>query len=141
MMARLALLFTFLLFAYSSFSQGGYANNPWSTMGLMRFEREGAKGKFLPMVKQMEGKSITLKGYIVPLSGQKAQSHFMFSYYPANACFFCGKAGPESAIEVFMKDNKAIPYTDQPITLKGNFRMISEDPNDMMFRLEQTTQL
>ncbi len=77
--------------------------NVWRTLALMKFERQYSesdgisqqKGRFVPLIEALEGKEVTLKGYVIPLSGKKAQSHFMFSAYPYSDCFFCGKAGPE----------------------------------------------
>ena len=118
--------------------------NVWRTLGLMKFERQYSEhdgisqqaGRFVSIIEALEGKEITVKGYVVPLSGKKAQSHFMFSAYPFSDCFFGGKAGPESVIEAFTKDNKKISFSEKPITLKGIFKFPSRDPNDIMFTLE-----
>jgi hypothetical protein len=120
-------------------------DNVWRTLALMKFERQYSendgigqqrKGRFVPLIEALEGKEITLKGYIVPLSGKKAQSHFMFSAYPYSDCFFCGKAGPESVVEAFTKNQTLITFTEGVITLKGIFKFTSRDPNDVMFTLE-----
>lgn len=119
-------------------------DNVWRTLALMKFERQYSEndgigqqqGRFIPIIEALEGKEITLKGYVVPLSGKKAQSHFMFSAYPFSDCFFCGKAGPESVIEAFTKDQEKITFTESAITLKGVFKFTSRDPNDIMFTLE-----
>ncbi len=119
-------------------------DNPWRTLGLMKFEKQydqsdgvsQQQGRFVPIIKALEGEVITLKGYVIPLSGKKAQSHFMFSAYPFANCFFCGKAGAESVIEVFTKDDKKIAFDEDAITIKGVFKFTSQDPNDVMYTLE-----
>ena len=119
-------------------------DNVWRTLALMKFERQYSEndgvsqqqGRFIPLIEALEGKEIVIKGYVVPLSGKKAQSHFMFSAYPFSDCFFCGKAGPESVIEAFTKNQKKISFSDDAITLKGIFKFTSRDPNDVMFTLE-----
>ena len=119
-------------------------DNVWRTLALMKFERQYSEndgisqqqGRFIPLIEALEGKVIELKGYVIPLSGKKAQSHFMFSAYPYSDCFFCGKAGPESVVEVFTKDKKKISFSDEAITIRGVFRFTSRDPNDIMFTLE-----
>lgn len=136
--------FVSLLFATQS-AEAQDTGNPWRTLGLMKFERQfdesdgvsQQKGRFVPIIKALEGKEITIKGYVIPLSGKKAQSHFMFSAYPFSDCFFCGKAGPESVIEVFTKDDKKIAFDDESITIKGIFYFTSQDPNDVMFTLKE----
>ena len=121
--------------------------NIWRTLALMKYEREDsqssgglkAKGHFISMIEALEGKEITLKGYIVPLSGKKAQSHFMFSAYPYENCFFCGKAGPESVVEVFTAERQKIPYSDKAVFIKGIFKFTSRNPEGVMFTLENAT--
>jgi hypothetical protein len=120
--------------------------NVWSTLAMMKYERQYAEndgigaqagqGRFLPLIEALVGEEIEVKGYIIPLSGQKAQNHFMFSAYPYASCFFCGKAGPESVIEVFMKDNKKVEYSDKAITIKGKFKFLPNKLDDIMYQLE-----
>jgi hypothetical protein len=93
------------------------------------------KPVFSEAAKSLNGKNITLPGYIVPFeSGVKSSSHFMFSSMPLNACFFCGVGGPESAVEVFSKE--AIKYTDKPVEIKGVLRLNDKDPDKMIYFLE-----
>lgn len=118
--------------------------NAWRTLAMMKYEKQfsqkggdsAASGKFIKMIEALEGKEIELKGYIIPLSGKKAQSHFMFSAYPYNNCFFCGKAGPESVIEVFTEGDTKIQYSDKAIIMKGTFEFTSRNPDDVMFTLK-----
>ncbi len=118
--------------------------NAWSTLAMMKYERtestEGG-GQFVKMIEALEGKKIMLKGYIIPLSGKKGQSHFMFSAFPYANCFFCGNAGPESVIEVFAKDNKKIAYCEKAIAIKGRFHFTSRDPNGVMYTLREAVAL
>ncbi|MEZ4688319.1 MAG: DUF3299 domain-containing protein [Bacteroidia bacterium] len=52
--------------------------------------------RFEKDLRKLDGKQITLKGYVLPLDvdGQS----FALSANPYAACFFCGGAGPESVI-------------------------------------------
>jgi len=60
------------------------------------------KPTFGPWVEAIAGKEIEVQGYVIPLQGKIDQSYFMFSALSYSMCFFCGKAGPETAMEVFM---------------------------------------
>lgn len=121
--------------------------NVWSTLALMKYERQyaesdgiggnaGQAGRFRPIIEEMDGDEIELRGYIIPLNGKKAQSLFMFSAYPYDMCFFCGKAGPESVMEVTMLPGKQVEYSDDSIILKGTFRFMPNDPNGIMYKLD-----
>jgi hypothetical protein len=86
----------------------------WNTLGMVTYESkydestfvEIKKPKISSTVEKVDGTVIIVEGFIIPLSGQVTQSHFMLSKFPQATCFFCGKAGPETAMQVFMKDNK-----------------------------------
>lgn len=141
----LMLLFVFLS-SKESFAQG---KNIWRTIGMIKFDMKMGEANDLavqkpraePMIKAMNGKEYVVKGYIIPLSGKKGQSHFMFSAYPFDSCFFCGKAGPETVMEVFTKDEKKIEYSDDPIYIKGTFEYLGYKPNDIMFSLKDAYQV
>lgn len=88
------------------------------------------------LAKALEGKEIEIEGFIIPLVGKVKQSHFMLSLYPANMCFFCGAAGPETAMQVFMDADKKVPYSDDKIRIKGILRINEKDINSLLYTLE-----
>ncbi len=140
---RKAILFIFFVSILSSISVNAQnEKNIWSTLALLEFEQKDDSGNFdeegniLPLIEAFEGKEVEVAGYVIPLSGKKAQSHFMFSAYPYASCFFCGKAGPETIMEVFVKDDKMIEFSEKKISLKGTFHFTSRNPNDVMFTLK-----
>lgn len=92
------------------------------------------KPVFSADVKRLEGKVISLRGYIIPTDGFKSHTEFVFSAFPYSSCFFCGQAGPETVVEV--KARKPIPYTSEPIEIQGRLRLNAQDVNRLMFLLE-----
>ena len=90
--------------------------------------------EFSTETKAMEGDIVTLPGYMIPFETGFSEKHFILSSLPLNACFFCGVGGPESVIEVYT--DKAIPYTDKPIEVKGKLKLNAEDPDQFMYILE-----
>jgi len=50
-------------------------------------------------------------------------------------CFFCGAAGPESAMQVFMKDGKELDYTSNKVVLKGTLNIQKGDPTGLIYTL------
>jgi hypothetical protein len=134
-LSLLALLLGFSLLAQSQ-------DNVWNTLFLIKYETGGkGNGKFEEIIRGMDGDEITVRGYIVPLSGKRAQSQFMFSAYPYNMCFFCGGAGPESIMEAFMKEGKTVEFSEKPITLKGTFRYIPNTETEIVYRLENAVKV
>jgi hypothetical protein len=93
-------------------------------------------------VKALEGKQISLQGYMIPLDGLEGMfkpNHFILSSLPVEACFFCGTGGPETVVEVHMK--KPLEYTKEVIKLKGKLTLNGLDPYQMMYILEETEQV
>lgn len=118
--------------------------NIWRKLSIVKFDKRIADAdhhvarepRYMPLMRSLDGTEIIVKGYIIPLTGKVAQTEFMFSAYPYDMCFFCGKAGPETVMEVFAKDDQPVDYSDKSMTLKGIFRFRSSDVNDIMFKLE-----
>ena len=95
---------------------------------------EYEKPVFSDATLALDGKMVTLPGYIVPFENKVKSDHLMLSSMPLNACFFCGVGGPETAVEVFLQ--KEIPYTDKPVEIKGVLRINRNDPDKMPYVLE-----
>jgi hypothetical protein len=88
-------------------------------------------------VKALEGKEISLSGYMVPADGLKGvfrPEHFILSSLPLEACYFCGTGGAETVIEVY--STKPIKYTTDPVKLKGKLLLNYNDPYQLIYILE-----
>jgi len=83
----------------------------------------------------LNGKEIEIRGYIIALAAKTELSHFMFSRYPQNMCFFCGAAGPESAMQVFMKNGDKIDYRAEKVIMKGTLNIQKGDPSGLIYTL------
>lgn len=116
----------------------------WGTLSMVRYEREFNEDWGIdmqvpivsPIVKQLEGTEIEVKGYLIPLDAKKESAHVMLSAYPVSNCFFCGKAGPETAAQAFIKDGKKIPHTDDKVIMRGILRINEKDMNSLLYTLE-----
>jgi hypothetical protein len=93
--------------------------------------------EFSSEVKELEGKEITLQGFIIPFEGMFKPMHLILSSLPIDACFFCGTGGPETVAEVFMENE--IKYTARPVRIKGKLKVNRNDLNELMYVLENAT--
>lgn len=89
---------------------------------------------FSDQIKEMQGQTIEVKGYIIPIEGYKSHKEFMFSAFPYNMCFFCGGAGPETVMEVYAME--PIEYSAEQVRIKGKLTLNADDINRMMYILE-----
>ena len=115
--------------------------NIWKTLGKITFKKEydelmGFKVDvpvFSKEVEALDGKEITIKGYIIPVEGYKSHTEFVFSAFPYNMCFFCGGAGPETVMEVVASE--PVKFSTEAIKLKGKLHLNSTDINKLIYSL------
>jgi hypothetical protein len=134
-------MFTILLLINVANAQ----KSSWATLGIVSvtssydpaYGIETKKVKVSSAVKMLEGKEIEIEGYFIPLTGKLAQNHFMISKFNEKMCFFCGKAGPETAAQVILADKKTQAYSDEKIKVIGILRINENDPSGLLYTLEQ----
>ncbi len=100
---------------------------------LMGMIVETARPQMVAMA--LNGKEIEVRGYIIALAAKTELKHFMFSRYPQNMCFFCGAAGPESAMQVFLKEGDKLDYTSDKVVIRGTLSIQSGDPSGLIYTL------
>ena len=136
---------TILLVGISVQTLQAQDDNLWQALADLTFKKEydemlGFKVDvpvFSEALKELEGKEVTIKGYIIPVEGYKSHTEFVFSAYPYNMCFFCGGAGPETVMEVYASE--AIKYTAEPVTIKGKLELNDSDINRLIYALNDAT--
>ncbi len=89
------------------------------------------KPTYTDKIKALNGQKITIKGFLIPLEQKVKHSFFLLSAFPFDACFYCGKAGPESVIEVTVK--KPLKDTKTPITITGTLRLNFDNPDHLFY--------
>lgn len=142
-------IITFLYVSFAYGQEGQKTYDPWLTLSMVTMESEYdemmgmeiQKATPSPIVKAMHGKEIEIRGFMIALDVRAEQSHFMFSRYPQNMCFFCGAAGPESAMQVFLANGDKEPHTTHKVRLKGTLNIQSGDPSGLIYTLTDATLL
>lgn len=135
----IAFIALFILNAAFAPAAQAQQDNVWKTLSKITFKKKydemlGFKVDvpvFSEEIKKMEGKTVTVKGYVIPVEGYKSHKEFVFSAFPYNMCFFCGGAGPETVMEVFAKE--PIKYTAEAITIKGKLELNDSDINRLIY--------
>jgi len=80
--------------------------------------------EFLPAIKDLEGKRITIKGYFLNIDSE--EKLYILSKGPMSSCFFCGQGGPETAVELQFI-NKPNFKTDNIVAITGTLRLNKDD--------------
>lgn len=100
---------------------------------------EFEKPIFSKSAKTLEGKEVTIPGYIIPFQSTSKSDSFMFSSLPLNACFFCGVGGPETVVQV--KAYQMVDYIDKPVEIRGKLVLNTDNPDEHFYILESAEYL
>ncbi|MEM9857476.1 MAG: DUF3299 domain-containing protein [Bacteroidota bacterium] len=125
-------LFFLCLFLISAAAQS-QTEISWSTLDDVTFTdkySEEAQGyyyypQFGKSVKELEGKQVFLKGYMLVID--PSQNIYILSRYPYASCFFCGSGGPESIVELQLKPKHPKFKMDQIVTISGTLVLNYDD--------------
>jgi len=90
--------------------------------------------KFSESVKEMDGKEVQIRGFIIPVD--IVQDYYVLSANPYSSCFFCGQAGHESVMEIQMIKKYEGLRMDQVITYKGTLKLNVDDIYQLNYILE-----
>lgn len=145
MMLRYTLLIALtmgILYASPLRSQSGTTESLWKTLAKITYKKEYDeflgfkidKPVFSEEIKALNGKVVTVKGFIIPVEGYKGHKEFILSAFPYSMCFFCGGAGPESVMEVSAIE--PIEYSAESIVISGTLMLNNDDVNKLMYSLE-----
>lgn len=85
-------------------------------------------------IKKYKNKTIIIKGFILPIDTKT----YAISKSAFASCFFCGKSGPETVIELkFKKKSISRIKTDTYLTIKGKFNYNETEVDKFIYSLDQ----
>ncbi|MCE7040338.1 DUF3299 domain-containing protein [Dyadobacter sp. CY312] len=89
---------------------------------------------FGPSVTALRGKEIQIKGYMIPVDEEN--NIYVISAQPMTMCFFCGGAGPESIIELQLRNKKQRFKTDDVRIVRGRLYLNPTDVEHLNYILK-----
>jgi|GEM_PF-2347815 len=90
--------------------------------------------KFTPAIKALEGKTVIVSGYILPTDLYEG-NFTVLSAYPMSQCFFCGGAGAESVMEVYVRNGRR-NFATERVTFKGVLELNDNDTSHLIYKLK-----
>ncbi len=94
-----------------------------------------SKPQFTPQVKALAGKRITVAGWMMPLSAERTQKHFVLLAYPPG-CPFHFHAAPNQFIEVYA-DTPFQTSDTRVLTVSGVLELTGYDESGIFYQLRQ----
>ena len=115
----------------------------WKTLGKITYKKKYDElmgfeidiPVFSEPIKKLDGQTVEVKGYIIPVEGYKSHKEFILSAFPYNMCFFCGGAGPETVMEV--EAIEGVEYSAEQVVLRGKLTLNDDDINRLMYLLSE----
>ena len=106
------------------------ADTPWSLL-LSQGSAAPASSALSDTLRAMDGSSVALTGFMVPLEQGRTQQRFLLSAHPLG-CSFHAPPGLQSVVEIFAVE--PVKFTYDPIIVQGTFSIDSTDAS-MPFRI------
>jgi len=106
----------------------------WDTMALAKSGagRSPTAVAFPAALTALNGKRVSVSGFMVPLEAKAEQTRFLLTAKPQD-CEFCIEGGPATFIEV---RSKPLRFSSKPFALAGTLRLLHDDPSGMYYRLD-----
>ena len=140
---KLTILCTFALFSHNILAQQD--NDIWTTLSDIDWYQKYSKvyntqigfPKFSEKTKGLEGKTISLKGYVLPMDTEDGS--IIISALPYSSCFFCGGAGIETVMAVFPDEQRKYEM-DEQVTFKGVLTL-NDGETGLIYNLKEAAEV
>ena len=104
---------------------------PWAVLAETVVDRP-----FRPRVhkhlSQLDGKTVSLTGFMQPVSMDPTVSGFMLIEYPIG-CWFCETPEPAGIVYVEIAGGKAVPVKRGRVKVEGTLKLNASDPEDFLY--------
>ena len=91
-------------------------------------------------IKALNNQQVIIKGFMIPLD--PLCTRYVLSKNPMASCFFCGKAGPETVIELRLHPKSIRKYSmDEVHSFKGTLRLNEKDWNMLHYIIEEAERI
>lgn len=114
-----------------------HSNDPiWTTLGHTVVTTDLARGIFTAAapaeVKALDGRDVTVSGYMLPLDPSPMISRFLLTRNTP-VCPFCPPGQPNEVVEVDL--DQFVKPTTEPITVRGRFSLRADAGQGLFFHL------
>jgi len=109
----------------------------WQTLGKTKIDVSKKGGyysaTFPAGVKALAGTQVSVSGFILPLESTEKFKHFILSKRTPT-CPFCPPGEPNEIVDVWT--TAPVAYTEDMVTVKGQFELMNDKEMGMFFKLK-----
>ncbi len=94
--------------------------------------------KFPRFMKALAGKNVMMRGFVIPVEETGDFNTLVLSANSFTNCFFCGQAGPETVMDIRLKNPKTIKRfkKDDKVMFKGQLKLNDTDVDYFNYIIE-----
>jgi len=108
---------------------------PWSVLAETGLDRK-FEPTFANYLRELDGKQISLNGYMQPLGQELEMGAFLLIEYPVG-CWYCEMPEITGIVLVELPDNKTATYTRGPMEITGRLKLNSSDPENFLYTVNK----
>jgi hypothetical protein len=106
---------------------------PWRVIGDTSVGRQ-FKVAFPQYLRELDGKQVTLTGYMQPLGEDTEAASFMLIQYPVG-CWYCEMPEITGIVFVELAGEKTVRLTRGPLKVEGKLTLNGTDPENFLFTI------
>ena len=92
---------------------------------------------YIPGVKAMNGKRVTISGFMLPLEAKEKFTHFLLSKN-APTCAYCPPGGPNEVVEVF--SSKPTIWKENLVIYSGTLILVNDGQKGVFFQMNDAVE-
>ena len=85
-----------------------------------------------PEVKALNGKTVRLSGFVLPMDGSDKTKYFLLSKRTP-VCFYCPPGEPNEVVAV--RSKHAVDWRDDMVSISGTFALVNDGEKGIFFEL------
>lgn len=106
---------------------------PWPVLAATTIGK--GKPQFAKYLDKLDGKTVTLTGFMQPTKDANEQSEFLLLEYPIG-CWFCEQPDPLGLISVELKADTTVEYRRGLVKVTGTLTLNRDNPEAYLFELK-----
>jgi len=108
----------------------------WTVLAKTKIKVDPNKGvydaTFPDEVKKLDGQTLSISGFILPLESTEKFKHFLLSKRTPT-CFFCPPGEPNEIVEIYT--DKPVPWDENLVTYEGRFGLTDQREAGIFFKM------
>jgi hypothetical protein len=107
----------------------------WSVLAETALDRK-FQPTFASYLRELDGKQISLNGFMQPLGQELEMGAFLLIEYPVG-CWYCEMPEITGIVLVELPDGKTATYTRGPVQVVGKLKLNSSDPENFLYSISK----